>query len=183
MSVPYEKSYCAHAGLDSTHPVHRAYHDDEYGVFSDDDTVLFERLILEINQAGLSWELILKKRAGFRDAFCGFDVATVAAFGEQDRDRLLADAGIIRNRLKVDAAIYNARVVLDLQAKHGSFHAWLQHHHPMSKADWCKLFKQTFKFTGGEIVGEFLMSLGYLEGAHHPECDLFQRRISTHFRK
>jgi DNA-3-methyladenine glycosylase I len=137
--------------------------------------VLFERLLLEINQAGLSWETILRKRAGFRAAYAGFDVDTVAAFGEADVLRLLADAGIIRNRLKVHAAIHNAQVIQGLRASHGGFAAWLDAHHPLPKADWVKLFRKTFRFTGGEITGEFLMSLGYLPGAHAASCPVHAR--------
>ena len=152
------------------HEWHGPYHDREYGFPVADDTALFERLVLEINQAGLSWLTILKKRPAFVAAFHGFDVDRVAAYGEADRARLLADAGIIRNRLKVDAAIENARRVQGLRASHGSFRAWLDAHHPLAKDEWVKLFKKTFRFTGGEIVGEFLMSTGYLPGAHHPDC-------------
>jgi DNA-3-methyladenine glycosylase I len=90
---------------------------------------------------------------------------------------LLADAGIIRNRLKVDAAIENARRIKVLRREHGSFAAWLSAHHPREKAEWVKLFKKTFIFTGGEIVGEFLMSIGYLPGAHRGDCPV-QRRIA-----
>jgi DNA-3-methyladenine glycosylase I len=99
----------------------------------------------------------------------------VAAYGARDRRRLLADAGIIRNRLKVDATISNAGRILELRKTHGSFAGWLAAHHPRSKADWVKLFKQTFRFTGGEIVGEFLMSIGYLPGAHVPSCPVYRR--------
>ena len=152
------------------HPFHGPYHDHEYGVPLDDEAGLFERLVLEINQAGLSWLTILKKREGFRAAYAGFDVDRVAAFDEEDRARLLADPGIIRNRLKVEAAIENARRIQALRASHGGFAAWLAAHHPLEKADWVKLFKRTFRFTGGEIVGEFLMSIGYLPGAHRPDC-------------
>jgi DNA-3-methyladenine glycosylase I len=155
------------------HPFHGPYHDREYGFPQRRETVLFERLVLEINQAGLSWLTILKKRAAFRIAFDGFNVDRVAAYGTRDRARLLADAGIIRNRLKVDAAIENARRVAALRAAHGSFVRWLDAHHPQSKADWVKLFKKTFLFTGGEITGEFLMSLGYLPGAHEPDCPVY----------
>ena len=157
------------------HALHGPYHDDEYGVPQRDERELFERLILEINQAGLSWELMLKKRAGFRAAYAGFDVDTVAAFGEADVLRLLADPGIVRNRLKVQAAIHNAQVIQGLRASHGGFAAWLDAHHPRDKADWIKLFKRTFRFTGGEITGEFLMSLGYLRGAHREDCPAFAR--------
>ncbi|MGB1006931.1 MAG: DNA-3-methyladenine glycosylase I, partial [Thalassobaculaceae bacterium] len=126
-------------------------------------------------QAGLSWGLMLKKRAGFRAAFKGFEPAVVADFGAADRDRLLADAGIIRNRLKIDAVIENARRITVLQAEHGSFCAWLAAQHPMNKDDWIKFFKKTFKFMGPEVVGEFLMSTGYLPGAHRPDCPVYAR--------
>lgn len=168
-------TYCDYVANLPEDNVHKRYHDDEYGVFSDDDRVLFERLILEINQAGLSWETILKKRDGFNAAYDGFDIAKVASYGEPDRARLLADPGIIRNRLKVDAAIHNARVIQDLQAEFGSFSAWLDMQKGLDKADWVRLFKKHFKFTGGEIVGEFLMSLGYLPGAHAPGCPFYDR--------
>ncbi len=157
------------------HPVHGPYHDHEYGFPQREESSLFERLVLEINQAGLSWETILKKREGFRLAYDGFDVDTVAAYGQADRARLLADPGIIRNRLKVDAAIHNANVVRSLRDPHGGFLAWLGAHHPLAKPEWVKLFKRTFRFTGGEITGEFLMSLGYLPGAHRPDCPAFKR--------
>lgn len=157
------------------HEWHGPYHDQEYGFPLHDDAALFERLILEINQAGLSWLTILKKRDAFRRAYGGFDPAVVAAYGLRERRRLLADAGIIRNRLKIDAAIANARRLLELRATHGSFHGWLAAHHPRSRQEWVKLFKQTFRFTGGEIVGEFLMSIGFLEGAHGTECPVYGR--------
>ncbi|WNH51148.1 DNA-3-methyladenine glycosylase I [Stenotrophomonas oahuensis] len=157
------------------HPVHGHYHDHEYGFPQRDERELFERLILEINQAGLSWETILKKREGFRKAYSQFDVDAVAAYGERDVERLLNDAGIIRNRLKVHAAVHNAQVIQQLRSSHGSFAQWLDAHHPRSKADWVKLFKKTFRFTGGEITGEFLMSLGYLPGAHAKSCPVYKR--------
>ena len=157
------------------HPVHGHYHDHEYGFPQRDEAELFERLLLEINQAGLSWETILRKREGFRSAYSGFVVDQVAGYGEADIARLMADPGIIRNRLKVLAAIHNAQVIQGLRASHGSFAQWLDAHHPRSKAEWVKLFKKTFRFTGGEITGEFLMSLGYLPGAHHADCPVYER--------
>jgi DNA-3-methyladenine glycosylase I len=157
------------------HEFHGPYHDREYGFPQRDDAVLFERLVLEINQAGLSWLTILKKREAFRKAFRGFDPEVVARFGARDRARLLNDAGIIRNRLKVDAAIANAKTVLELRDSHGSFAKWLDEHHPLSKPDWVKVFKKTFRFTGGEIVGEFLLSTGYLPDSHRPSCPAYQR--------
>lgn len=157
------------------HPFHGPYHDSEYGFPTRDEAALFERLALEINQAGLSWLTVLKKRAAFRAAFAAFDVDRVAAFGEDDKARLMADAGIIRNRLKIDAVIENARTIQVLRAEYGSFAGWLDAHHPRPKEQWLKLFKRTFRFTGGEIVGEFLMSLGYLPGAHRPDCPIHGR--------
>ncbi|MBV9553611.1 MAG: DNA-3-methyladenine glycosylase I [Alphaproteobacteria bacterium] len=165
-------AYCRAAPGD---PLHGPYHDGEYGFPSRDEAVLFERLVLEINQAGLSWATILRKRAAFRAAFADFAVDKVAAFGATDADRLMSDAGIIRNRLKIAAVIDNARRVQELRREHGSFAAWLDAYHPMTREEWVKLFKRTFRFTGGEIVNEFLMSLGYLRGAHEPDCPVYSR--------
>jgi DNA-3-methyladenine glycosylase I len=167
-------SYCRIA---PGHPWHGPYHDREYGFPLRDDDALFERLVLEINQAGLSWLTILQKRQAFRRAYDGFEIARVARYGAGARRRLLADAGIIRNRLKVEAAIDNARWLLELQASHGSFRRWLDAHHPLPKDAWVRLFKQTFRFTGGEITGEFLMSTGYLPGAHERRCPVFARVV------
>ncbi|MGH6718268.1 MAG: DNA-3-methyladenine glycosylase I [Alphaproteobacteria bacterium] len=168
-------SYCeASAG----HPFHGPYHDGEYGFPLEDDDLLFERLVLEINQAGLSWLTILKKRREFQSAYARFRVARVARFGARDKARLLADAGIIRNRLKVEAAIANARRIQELQAEFGSFKAWLDRHHPRPLEAWTKLFRTTFRFTGGEIVREFLVSTGYLPGAHEPSCPVHGRIVA-----
>jgi DNA-3-methyladenine glycosylase I len=161
------------------HPFHGPYHDREYGFPIRSDNRLFERLVLEINQAGLSWLTILKKRRAFKLAYDNFDLEQVARYGARDRKRLLADPGIIRNRLKVDAAIENAKRILELRDSHGgSFHRWLLANHPLQKAEWVKLFKRTFRFTGGEIVGEFLLSTGFLPGAHTPECPVFARVLA-----
>ena len=174
-SQPQEPpSYCTM----SDQPFHGPYHDEEYGFPIDEDDLLFERLMLEINQAGLSWLTILKKEEGLRRAYDGFEVDRVAAYGEDDRTRLLGDAGIIRNRLKVNAAIENARSIQRLRAEFGSFCGWLDAHHPMSLEEWRKLFKKTFKFTGGEIVHEFLVSTGYLAGAHDQECPVYERIVA-----
>jgi len=165
-------SYCDFA---AGHPLHGPYHDTEYGFPTEDEAVLFERMVLEINQAGLSWELMLKKREGFHGAYAGFEVDRVAAFDDDDVARLLADAGIIRNRLKVAAAIENAKRLQAIRESHGSFASWIAAHHPLPKEDWVKLFRKTFKFMGGEIVGEFLMSIGYLPGTHREDCPVFAR--------
>lgn len=171
-------SYCNMVLTMPNDNVHRNYHDKEYGFPIDDDNELFGRLILEINQAGLSWTTILNKQEGFKNAYDGFEISKIAQYNENERQRLLNDARIIRNRLKVDAAIHNAQVVLQLQKIHGSFKAWLDHHHPKSKTEWVKIFKTTFKFTGGEIVIEFLMSIGYLPGAHAYNCPIYPQVLS-----
>ena len=159
--------------------LHKKYHDHLYGFPIESDDELFCRLILEINQAGLSWTTILKKEAGFRKAYHNFNIKKIAAYKEKDTARLLNDAGIIRNRLKVHAAVENAKAVLILQKQYGSFKNWLDHHHPKTKEEWVKLFKTTFRFTGGEIVNEFLMSTGYLPGAHEESCPVHKKIIRS----
>ena len=159
--------------------LHKAYHDHLYGFPIHDDNELFCRLVLEINQAGLSWETILKKEATFRKAYDNFDLAKVAAYTDADRERLMADPGIIRNRLKINAAIENAKTIQRLQQEYGSFAAWIDAQHPKTKEEWVKLFKKTFRFTGGEIVNEFLMSIGYLPGAHTDDCSVYQTVLKS----
>ena len=119
-------------------PLYVAYHDEEWGVPSHDDTHLFEMLVLEGAQAGLSWSTILHKREGYRRAFAGFDPEAVARFKPKDVERLLQDSGIVRNRLKVESAVSNARCVLEVQEAEGSLAAYL------------------WSFVGGRpIVGKF----------------------------
>lgn len=159
--------------------LHQKYHDHQYGFPIADDHELFCRLVLEINQAGLSWETILKKEVTFRKAYSQFVIREVAAYGDQDVERLMGDAGIIRNRLKIQAAIANAKVILALQQDYGSFGQWLQLQHPKTKEEWTRLFKKTFRFTGGEIVNEFLMSIGFLPGAHTEDCPVYKKILKT----
>jgi DNA-3-methyladenine glycosylase I len=159
--------------------LHQNYHDKHYGFPIHDDNELFGRLILEINQAGLSWETILKKEAAFRSAYDNFNIQKIAHYTQTDRERLLNDAGIIRNKLKVNAAIENAKTILQLQDEFGSFKKWLEHHHPKTKEEWVRVFKKTFKFTGGEIVNEFLMSIGFLRVAHSENCSVHQEILKT----
>ena len=166
-------SYCEYLRANPEDTLNKQYHDNAYGFPLEEDAALLERLAQEINQAGLSWTLILKRAEAFHRAFEGFDVDTVAAYGEQDVARLLSDAGIIRNRLKVNAVIENARRIQGLHGEFGSFKGWLDSHHPLSLEEWAKLFKQTFVFTGGEIVREFLISSGYLPGAHDHDCPIY----------
>lgn len=174
-------SYCTFVQqlAEGEQPEHRHYHQFQYGFAIENDDELFERLVLEINQAGLSWTTILKKQANFKKAYHQFKIKKVAGYKEADRTRLLNDAGIIRNRLKVDAAIYNAQVILALQKEYGSFKNWLDAHHPLEKSGWVALFKKHFRFTGGEIVNEFLMSTGYLPGAHDADCPVHASILAT----
>lgn len=171
-------SYCDYCNTHPEDTFNKSYHDNEYGFPLKDDHLLFERLILEINQAGLSWITILKKAENFRKAYHGFNIAKVAKYGEKDVTRLLNDPGIIRNRLKVNAAVVNAQKILEIQKEYGSFRDWLDQHHPLTKDEWTKLFKKTFVFTGGEIVNEFLMSTGYLPGAHDESCHVYKKVAS-----
>ncbi len=157
--------------------LHKAYHDQLYGFPIHDDNALFGRLILEINQAGLSWETILKKEPAFKKAYHQYNIKKIAAYNTADFERLMSNPGIIRNRLKIQAAIENAKAILQLQKEYGSFEKWISFHHPKSKEEWVKVFKQYFKFTGGEIVNEFLMSIGYLPGAHVETCKIYKRVI------
>jgi DNA-3-methyladenine glycosylase I len=141
---------------------------------------------MEINQAGLSWRTILLKEKGFRVAYHNFDIQKVAKYKEKDIARLMNDARIIRNRLKINAAIYNAQQIVVIQKEFGSFRKWLDeeggrlqvvgYSEDILKKEWVKLFKKHFKFVGGEIVGEFLMSINLLPGSHGKECKRYRDR-------
>ncbi len=171
------KSYCEFSEHLNESNVHRIYHDNQYGFPINSDNELFGRLLLEINQAGLSWTTILNKQKHFRKAYSTFNIQKVAKYTEKDIERLLSDPGIIRNNRKVNAAIYNAQQIISIQKEFGSFKSWLDKNHPMKLEDWVKLFKKTFKFTGGEITKEFLISTGYLKGAHNKNCHVFNKII------
>lgn len=174
-SFKMASSYCDYVQNAGRNSVHRHYHDTEYGFPIHDDDLLFARLVLEINQAGLSWETILKKKDNFFKAFDGFAIDKIARYTDKKKEKLLQDAGIIRNRLKIEAVIDNARRIRVIQKDFGSFRNWLDQHHPLSREEWVKLFKQTFRFTGGEIVNEFLVSTGYLPGAHVQSCPIYKK--------
>lgn len=154
---------------------HIHYHNTEYGFPAKSDDELFRRLMLEVNQAGLSWTTILNKKDNFTKAYNNFNIKKIAGYSEKDKTRLLSDAGIIRNKLKVNAAIFNANKIVELQKEHGSFKAWLDIEFPKTREEWVKLFKKNFKFTGGEITNEFLLGAGYLKGAHHPDCPYYKK--------
>jgi DNA-3-methyladenine glycosylase I len=182
---------CSWAGADGPRPDHlmMAYHDDEWGTPVSDDTELFERLALESFQAGLSWSTILRKRDSFRSAFRGFDPAVVSVFGPEDRARLLEDAGIVRNRAKIDATIANAGHYLEVAAEAGSFAAYLASQVPgppirvppgsgpgdlpartaASDGLSADLRRRGFGFVGSTIVYAFMQSVGLVDD-HLPGC-------------
>lgn len=180
-------SYCTYvSSITDMNDVDKMYHDLNYGVRIEDDNELFCRLVMEINQAGLSWHTILVKEKNFRKAYDNFDITKVAKYGEKDFTRLMNDVGIIRNRLKINTAIYNAQKLVEIQKEQGSFRKWLDIENGKLKVEgdrnthakeaWLKLFKKHFKFVGGEIVGEFLMSINMLPGSHGKECEVYKGR-------
>ena len=156
-------------------PLMIAYHDKEWGRPVHDDHKHFEYLVLDAFQAGLSWRTVLHKRENFRRAFSQFNPKIIAKYDERKVKKLLKDAGIIRNRLKIESTIDNAKRIKIIQKEHGSFKNWLDGHHLKSRDEWVKLFKTTFRFTGGEIVNEFLISTGYLKGAHVESCPVYKK--------
>jgi DNA-3-methyladenine glycosylase I len=158
---------------------HRIYHDTMYGFPILDDNELFGRLILEINQAGLSWNTILVKQENFRKAYSNFSISEIADYDEKKYNELMQNAGIIRNKLKIKAAIFNAQQVLHIQEEFGSFKNWLDDRGNLSLKEWTTLFKKTFKFTGGLIVEEFLLSTGYIKGAHSKNCIIFDKVFAS----
>lgn len=170
-------SYCEYVRSQPDDEYNRLYHDFEYGFPLGEDNLLFERFVLEINQAGLSWITILKKKDNFRRAYDDFDIKRVAEYNKKDIERLLEDPGIIRNKLKINAAVENARRIVAFSNEFGSFKGWLDGHHPLSLDGWTRLFKATFLFTGGEIVREFLVSTSYLPGAHDDNCPIYKKVI------
>ncbi|PWH86380.1 DNA-3-methyladenine glycosylase I [Brumimicrobium oceani] len=168
-------SYCEFTkDLDENH-LDKKYHDERYGFPTNNDDELFGRLILEINQAGLSWSLMLKKEEHFKIAFDEFSIRKVAAYKKEKVEKLMNNAGIIRNRRKIEAVIYNANQIIAIQEKYGSFNLWLDQYLGFSLGEWTKLFKKNFKFTGEKIVEEFLMSTSYLKGAHSEDCPIYNK--------
>ena len=169
-------SYCEYVKTLPDDNIHRVYHDTQYGFKIDSDNELFGRLILEINQAGLSWTTILNKQDNFRTAFSNFDIKKIADYGKSDISRLLANSGIVRNKLKINAVIFNARKIVELQKKYGSFKSWLKikNDSNLNLTNWVALFKENFKFTGNEITKEFLTSTGYIKGAHIETCPILK---------
>ena len=174
------------AWCNGKNPLYVAYHDREWGVLRLDDAYLYEMLILESFQAGLSWECVLNKREAFREAYDQFDWDKIAAYGESKVSALLADTRIIRNRLKVRAAIKNAAVFRDIRAEFGSFDAYLTHftggeilvEHTKTTNDLSDrisrdLHKRGMRFVGSTIIYAYLQAIGAIN-SHEPGCDLYQ---------
>ena len=172
-------SYCKFTNKLSENNLHKIYHNTEYGFPVISDKELFGRLILEINQAGLSWDIILKKRNAIKKAYSNFNIQKVAKYQESDIEKLLNNKRIIRNRLKINAIIYNAKRIIDLQNKFGSFKKWLDNNSKLTLSLWITTFKKNFKFTGKEITKEFLISTGYVKGAHTSKCKIFRLTINA----
>ena len=175
MSLIKPNSYCEFAATLEPDNIHKIYHDTQYGFSVESDNELFGRLILEINQAGLSWTTILNKQENFKSAYSNYNIDLIANYGDTEINRLLLNKGIIRNKLKIKAVIYNANKVLEIKNEYESFKSWLDLKSPMNIDQWVKLFKNTFKFTGGEITKEFLMSTGYIKGAHINNCPIYHK--------
>ena len=155
-------------------PLSIAYHDEEWGVPVHDDRVLFEFLILEGAQAGLSWETILNKRESYRKAFAGFDPRKVARFTSIEKNRLMKNPGIVRNRLKIDSAVTNARAFLAVQKEFGTFDAYLWRF-TQSDALSKDLLARGFKFVGPTICYAFMQAVGMVDD-HAPGCFRRKRR-------
>lgn len=163
-------SYCQYCNdLHKDNP-HRIYHDTQYGIKPSSDDALFGRLILEINQAGLSWNTIINKTDSIQSAYFGFDIQKISKLENEDIDRLMKDAGTIRHRGKINAIVYNAKIIVKIQEKSGSFDQWLTLQSQNTLDEWLKVFKKNFKFVGKEIVNEFLLSTGYMPGVHDSDC-------------
>lgn len=169
-----EEHYCHFIQKADVHPLHIKYHNQVYGFPLRDDDQLFGRLSLEIMQAGLSWLTVLKKEEAIEQAFSGFRISTAAQFAQPDIEELCAKPEIIRNKLKIKSIVHNARVIQAIQAEEGSFYQWLMEQGELDLSDWVRLFRKQFKFVGPEIINEFLMSTGFLPGAHLPDCPVYE---------
>jgi len=167
-------SYCEAVASGKLSDLHKEYHDTVYGFPAKNDNELFGKMLMEMNQAGLSWDIILKKKDTIREAYANFDIDTVASFNDAMVEDLLQNPGIIRMRAKINAAITNAKKIQELQTSHGSFANWLDAQSPQPIEGWIKLFKKTFRFMGKETAKEFLMASGYIKGAHEDNCPIHQ---------
>jgi len=187
-----EKKRCKWVNLKS--PVYVRYHDDEWGVPSYDDHYLFEMLLLESFQAGLSWSTILNKRENFRAAFDNFDVVKISRYDEAKQEELRENTGIVRNRLKINAAVNNAKIFIEIQREFGSFSAYIwgftagkiiknktgefRATSPLSDKISVDLKKRGMKFVGSTIIYSYLQAIGIVDD-HEPECFMFKRHYSN----
>jgi DNA-3-methyladenine glycosylase I len=164
-----EKIRCAWCKND---PLLSEYHDKEWGKLIKDDNKLFERMTMEVFQAGLSWKIILIKREAFNKAFAGFDIKKVARFKEPQVRKLLDDKSIIRNPRKISATIYNANSIIEIQKEYGSFFNFIKKLDV--NADLVKQLKKHFKFMGKETATCFLMGCGRIKAHHDKNCFLYK---------
>ena len=170
-------SYCSDVNCGELNYYHKYYHDNIYGFPAKSENELFGRLVLEINQAGLSWDIILKKEKGIKNAYRDYSFFNIAEFNNNDIQRILNDNKVIRMKRKIEAIIYNAKKIVSITEKHNSFKSFLDTHHPLTLCEWTSVFKNEFKFVGKEICKEFLISTGYLKGAHEKSCPIYKKVI------
>ena len=170
-------SYCSDVNSGKLNYYHKCYHDNIYGFPAKTEKELFGRLVLEINQAGLSWDIILKKEKGIKNAYRDYSFFKIAKFNNNDIQRILNDNEVIRMKRKIESIIYNAKKIVSITEKHYSFKRFLDIHHPLPLYRWQSVFKNEFKFVGREICREFLISAGYLKGAHEKSCPIYKKVI------
>ena len=168
-------SYCSFCRSQPKNSIHRWYHDEVYGKMSSNDNELFGRLIMEINQAGLSWNTVLQKYEGIKKAYSNFDIRKVSQYNEENISTLMKDKSIIKHELKIRSIVYNAQGILQIQKEFGTFKKWILMNKQNSLDNWVKVFKKNFKFVGKEIVKEFLTSNGILNGAHENNCPEYMK--------
>ena len=169
-------SYCSYCREQEKDSIHRWYHDVIYGKMSKNDNELFGRLIMEINQAGLSWDIVLQKYDGIKKAYAQFEVQKVAQFESNEIALMMQNPQIIRHELKIRCIVYNAQQILQIQKEFGTFKKWILMNKQNSLDNWVKVFKKNFKFVGKEIVKEFLKSNGILNGAHDSNCPEYLKK-------
>ncbi len=165
-----KKSYCAFCNSASAPKIHSQYHKKEYGINPKKDKLFFEALVLEINQTGLSWDLVLKRRNTIKLAFENYNLNKISNFNKKNINDLLSNNKIIRNKKKIIAIIYNSKIFIEIIKDNGSFKKWMDKNKNKSLDQWIKLFKKKFKFTGPSVTKEFLIATGYIAGAHDLNC-------------
>ena len=168
-------SYCSYCRSQDENSLHKWYHDEVYGRMSKTDDELFGRLIMEINQAGLSWDIVLNKYADIKKAYAHFSIVKIAAFKNKEIHILKNNAKVIRHELKIRSIVYNAQQILRIQKEFGTFGIWILKNQQNSIENWTRIFKKNFKFVGKEIVSEFLKSNGIIPGAHDEDCPVYHK--------